>query len=213
MRVGWAVAASVATVVAGCGGAAAATVLRGEPSTYLLGIDQLVSPDFTIDVAPRSLTPAAIADSGGESRPELAKAGLIAGAGEDFFRSAGILADANGPLQVDDTVEEFASAAGAGSVYTADVTRLDAVPGAAAISTGALGDAAHATTRTATAADGTAAVEFTVEWRVDNLLDVLVVRGRAGGTRLDDALLLAHRQTVTELGLATQPPSSAAALP
>ena len=38
---------------------------------------------------------------------------------------------------------------------------------------------------------------------MDNLIDVLVVRGRDGGTRLDDALLLAHRQTVTELGLAT----------
>jgi hypothetical protein len=47
------------------------------------------------------------------------------------------------------------------------------------------------------------AVEITVEWRVNNLLDILVVRGRYGGTRLDDALLLAHRQTVPELGLST----------
>jgi hypothetical protein len=182
-------------MVAGCGGAAAPAVLRGEPSGYLLAIDQMVSPDFTLDTPPHTLNPAGIA------------AGFLAGAGEEFFRAAGTLADANGPLQVDDTVEEFSSPSGAAAVYGADVARLNALPGATAVSTGALGDAAHATTRTATSPDGSVAVEFTVEWRVDNLLDVLVVRGRNGGTRLDDALLLAHRQTITELGLSTTIPS------
>ena len=140
---------------------------------------------------------------------QLTGAGFLAGVGEEFFRAAGGLAEANGPLQVRDTVEEFASPAGAATVYGADVARLDAVAGARAASTGALGDAAHATTQTATAADGTVVVEITVEWRVVNLIDVLVVRGRNGGTRLDDALLLAHRQTVIELGLSTPRPSSA----
>ena len=209
MRIGWGVAACVATIVAGCGGAAAPAALRGEPSSYLLGIDQLVSPDFSLDIAPHALTPGAIAATGGGTVAQLDAAGFLAGAGEDFFRSAGTLADANGPLQVEDAVEEFSASTGAGRAYGADVARLDAVPRATAVSTGALGDAAHATTRTAVSADGAVAVEFTVEWRVANLVDVLVVRGRNGGTRLEDALLLAHRQTVDELGLATPVASGA----
>ncbi len=98
-------------------------------------------------------------------------------------------------------------------MYGADVSRLDKVTGATPTSTGALGDAAHATTRIATSADGVAAIEITVEWRVDNLLDILVVRGRNGGTRLDDALLLAHRQTAIELGLSTPPGTAAPVTP
>ncbi|MDQ6846893.1 MAG: hypothetical protein M3019_04835 [Candidatus Dormibacteraeota bacterium] len=189
-------AAYVAMFVAACGQAAAPTVLRGEPSAYLLTIDQMASPDFTLSTPPHSLTAADVP-------------GFLAGAGEEFFRAAGSLAEANGPLQVRDSVEEFASPLGAATAYGADVARLDADAAAKAASTGALGDAAHATTRTATASDGTVVLELTVEWRVDNLVDVLVVRGRNGGTRLDDALLLAHRQTVTELGLATPRPRSA----
>ncbi len=194
-------AACVATVLAACGHAATPTVLRGEPSTYLLTIDQMVSPDFALSTAPHSLTAADVAGTAGGMAQQLNAAGFLAGAGEEFFRAAASLAEANGPLQVRDSVEEFATPGGAATAFSAGVARLDAVAGATAASTGALGDAAHATTRTAAASDGAVVVEVTVEWRVDNLVDLLVVRGRNGGTRLDDALLLAHRQTVTELGL------------
>jgi hypothetical protein len=199
----------VAAVTAGCGEAAAPPILRGQPAGYLLKVDQLVSPDFTVDTAPHQLTAADVAGSDAAGAKRLGSAGYLAGAGEEFFRAAGTLADTNGPVQVRDVVEKFSSSGGASAVFGADVARLDAILGASAISTGALGNEAHATSLGATAADGTRAVEFTVEWRVGNLVDVLVVRGREGGTRLDDALLLAHRQTVIELGLST-PAASAA---
>jgi len=35
-------------------------------------------------------------------------------------------------------------------------------------------------------------------WRVGNLVNVIVSRGRYGGTRLDDALILAGLQTQNE---------------
>ncbi len=187
MRQWWRVALCVGLLTAGCGEAAAPPVLHGEPATFLLTIDQMVSPDFTVDIAPHPL----------------AAGGYVAGAGEEFFRSTGSLADTNGPIQVRDTVEEFSSAPSAAAVFTTDTAQLDAIAGAKATSTGPLGDEAHATTVTAATTLGVRAIEITVEWRVDNLLDIVVVRGREGGTRLDDALLLAHRQTVTELGLAT----------
>lgn len=203
MRTRWWVAGGMAALAA-CGGAAPAPLLRGVPSSYLVTIDQLISPDFSFDSPPRSLTAAQLAGTGVGPASLLTSAGLTGAAAEDFFRDAPDLATLNGPVQIGDTVEEFGSAAGAAAVFNADVRRLNAMPGSTAVSTGPLGDAAHATLRPATTAvAGTAVVEITVEWRVNNLLDVLVVRGREGGVRPDDALLLAHRQTVAELGLAT----------
>ena len=179
-------------------------LLRGEPSAYLLTIDQLVSPDFTLD-PPRTADGADIA-AAATRRRRGCSAGWSAAA-EEFFRAAASLADANGPLQVRDTVEEFASARGAAAVLQRRRRpRSTPLPVPRR-----LHRARSATPPTPPRAPpppptGRVVVEITVEWRVDNLLDVLVVRGRDGGTRLDDALLLAHRQTVTELGLATPRP-------
>lgn len=51
-----------------------------------------------------------------------------------------------------------------------------------------------------TTSGGLQAVEITVVWRVDNLVNIITARGRYGGTRLDDALILAGLQTQNELG-------------
>jgi hypothetical protein len=200
----------VATAIAGCGNAAARHVSRGPAATYLLGVDQLVSPDFSLDTPPHPVTVSDVAGSNSAAAQQLRAGGFTSAAGEEFFRTGGNLALTNGPLQIRDTVEEFTAAAGAAAVYGSDISRLDAVTGAVAVSTGSLGDAAHCTTSTATTSTGDIVVEITVEWRVGNLLDVLVVRGRSGATRPDDALLLAHRQTVIELGLTTPAPSRTA---
>ncbi len=211
MRTLWWVAGGVAALTA-CAGPAAPPLLRGAPSSCLLTIDQLISPDFAFDSIPHSLTAPGLASTGAGPATLLTSAGLTSAAAEDFFRDAPDLATLNGPVQIGDTVEEFGSAGGAATVFQADVRRLDAVRGSTAVSTGTLGDSAHATIRPGpSAVAGTAVVEITVEWRVNNLLDVLVVRGREGGVRPEDALLLAHRQTVAELGLATpraSPPQS-----
>jgi hypothetical protein len=196
----------VTAVIAGCAGPISPPPHRAAPATYLLGVDQMVSPDFSVDTAPHALSVTGIAGTDRSAAQQLTSAGLVSAAGEDLFRDVGSLALANGPVQVHDTVEEFQATDGAATVYGSDVSRLDAMKGATAVSTGSLGDAAHATTTTAAAADGVMAVEITLEWRVDNLVDILAVRGRAGATRPDDALLLAHRQTVIELGLATASP-------
>jgi hypothetical protein len=196
----------VTAVIAGCTGPITPPPHRAAPATYLLGVDQMVSPDFSVDTAPHALSATNIAGTDRSAAEQLTSAGLVGAAGEDLFRDVGSLDLANGPVQVRDTVEEFGSADGASTVYGGDVSRLDAVKGAVPVSTGSLGDAAHATTMAAVAADGVTAVQITLEWRVDNLVDILVVRGRAGATRPDDALLLAHRQTVLELGLSTPPP-------
>jgi hypothetical protein len=49
-----------------------------------------------------------------------------------------------------------------------------------------------------TAAGGLQAVEITVVWRVGNLVNIIIARGRYGGLRLDDALLIANVQTQNE---------------
>lgn len=206
MRAGWGVAVLVVALIAGCGSVVPST-LHAPATTYLLTLDQLVAPDFTIDTSAHALSINEAAAGDTARAAQLATAGFSSGAAVDFFRNAANIAIVNGPVQIGDTVEEFGSAAATAMQYGADIARLDAVAGAVAVSPGSLGDAAHATTRALTdAGSGVRLIEITVEWRVVNLLDILVVRGRDGGTRPDDALLLAHQQTAIELGLATATP-------
>ena len=195
-------------LLAGCGTAAQPPpLLLGSPGGYLLTLDQLVTPDFTVDVPVHSLSIADVA-ANDPGRTKLLGAGAYSGgAAVEFFRQAASITLVNGPLQVRDQCEQFGDGAAAAALFGDDAARLDAGPGATPISTGPLGDAAHATTRLVTdPASGVRLVEIILEWRVENLLNVLAVRGRDGGTRLDDALVLAHRQTATELGLVTPLP-------
>ena len=95
---------------------------------------------------------------------------------------------------------QFASVAGATSAYGAGIRRLNAMPGATPTSTGPLGDEAHAISVVKTTTGGLSAVEITLEWRVGNIVNIIITRGRYGGTRLDDALVLANLQTANETG-------------
>ncbi|MEO8898282.1 MAG: hypothetical protein ABI473_06255 [Candidatus Dormibacter sp.] len=211
MRAGRGVALMVVAVLAGCGTAASPAALHAPPSTYLLRLDQLVAPDFSVDQDAHRLSITDAAEGDTAKAGQLADAGFTGGAAVDFFRQTANLAVVNGPVQIGDTVEEFGSAAGAAALLGKDIARLDNVAGAVAVSTGSLGDAAHSTTRALVdPSSGVRVVEITVEWRVANLLDILVVRGRDGGTRPDDALILAHNQTASELGIATATPRPAA---
>lgn len=172
--------ASVAALAA-CGGTPG-PAFTADPRQYLLTIDQLASPDFTVDPAqapPRAPAHAAVASVA-------------------FLRSVDF-ATSNGPIEVIDTVERFPSSADAHASYAADVAARDAAHGEVPASTGALGDEAHADSLVVTAPDGIPAVQVLAEWRTANIVVVLTLRGRYGGTRLDDALLLAHRQMSAQL--------------
>ncbi|MBV8196189.1 MAG: hypothetical protein JOY80_11765 [Candidatus Dormibacteraeota bacterium] len=163
--------------LAACGGGSTGR-FSADPRQYLLTIDEMVSSDFTVSMAP-ALTDATTASV-------------------SFARSVDF-GTSNGPIAVIDAVQRFASTDAAHSSFAADASRLDAEKGEVVTSTGALGDEAHADSLVMTAPDGIQAVQITLEWRVSNVVVTLIVRGRYGGTRLDDALELAHRQTSTQL--------------
>lgn len=197
----------VAALLAGCGDSPAAfPVLHAAPAAYLLTVDRLGAPGFSVDTAPHGEVVTDIARGDPVEAARLTAAGFTSASAEDFLRAGSAIAVVNGPVQIVDAVEEFATAGGAASVYGSDVAALDAVAGARPLPTGALGDSAHATTRLASTADGVQLIQITVEWRVADLLNILMVRGRDGGTRAGDALVLAHRQTSAELGPAPPTP-------
>ena len=170
----------------------------GDPRQYLLTIDQMASADFTVDSAPAPQTAAALAAGDSAAAQRLTDDGLSAAASVTFARAVEF-ATSNGPVEVIDTVERFTSSAGAHASYAADIAARDAAHGEVATSTGALGDEAHADSLVMTAPDGLQAVQVVLEWRAANAVVVLTVRGRYGGTRLDDALVLAHRQASAQL--------------
>lgn len=156
------------------------------------------SPGFVVDVAPATVPATALGGGDAVVAQRLAADGL-ADAGQVTFSRTVNFGTANGPVEVIDTVERFSADAGAHSSYQADVSHRDGEKGEVAMSTGALGDEAHADSLLATTPDGLQAVQITLQWRVANVVVVLEVRGRYGGTRLDDALILAHAQIAKQL--------------
>jgi hypothetical protein len=188
---------TVAVCSCGASGSVGQPQRTGSPLHYLLTIDQLATPDFTVVEPPHSVDAATLTRGDVTQQRSLKDQGFAAAASVSFFRQAD-LATSNGPLEVIATVESFGSPDGAHHIYGADTQRRDASQGESPVSTGSLGDEAHADTEVSTAPSGIPAVQITIEWRVANLIDLLVVRGRYGGTRLADALLLAHRMTTGE---------------
>ncbi len=196
---GWGLAVlALAVAVSGCGSAGAA-LATGNPTSYLITVDQLVAPDFTVSSAVTHVTASTLANGDASVATALGNDGLQTAASVEYQRAADF-STANGPLDVVATAMQFASVAGATSAYGAGIRALDAMPGATPTSTGPLGDEAHAISVVKTTTGGLSAVEITLEWRVGNIVNIIITRGRYGGTRLDDALVLATLQTANEAG-------------
>jgi hypothetical protein len=190
---------AVAGSVVACGSADAA-LSTGNPRAYLITIDQLMVPNFTVSSPAAGVDAATLASGDSSYAATLSRDGLLSAASVEYQRSDEF-ATANGPLDVVATVARFSGVSGASSAYTAGVRLLDARAGATPTSTGPLGDEAHAISIVKATTGGLSAVEITVEWRVGNLVNIIITRGRYGGTRLDDALVLAGEQTANETGL------------
>ncbi|MBV8302558.1 MAG: hypothetical protein JOY68_11605 [Candidatus Dormibacteraeota bacterium] len=195
MRLRLGLAASVAALAAaGCGSSPSNSQLASvRPLSALVGIDQLPQPGFTVYSAGHAETAEQVAGGSAAVAAALSRDGLQSAASVSYSRQEEF-ATANGPLQVSATVERFASASGATDAFDADVATLDSSHGAVAVSTGPLGDAAHADSIVRALPDGLLAVQITLEWRDADVIAVLVLRGRDGGTTLQDALTLAAAQ-------------------
>jgi hypothetical protein len=197
---GWklaSIAAMVTAMALGACGDASPSLSAGDPLHDLITIDQLVAPDFTATAQPAHVGAATLAAGDASVANALSKDGLQSAARVEYQRAVDF-GVSNGPIDVVATVERFADVSGASNAYAASVRQVDAVQGAVPTSTGPLGDEAHAVSVVRTTSSGLEAVEITVVWRVGNLVNVIVARGRYGGTRLDDALLLAGLQTANE---------------
>jgi hypothetical protein len=199
---GWrvsAIAAVVTTIALGACGSASPSLSTADPLHDLISIDQLVAPDFTVTSAPAHVGAATLAAGDSSVATALSKDGLQFAARVEYQRGVDF-GVSNGPIDVVATVERFADVSGASSAYGVSVRQVDAAQGAVPTSTGPLGDEAHAVSVVRTTSSGIAAVEITVIWRVGNLVNIVVARGRYGGTRLDNALVLAGLQTRNESG-------------
>ena len=201
----WSLAIALAAAVA-CGGPV--TVDRYGPplGRYLLTLSEMGTADFVVQQPEHAIGPDWLSlTAAGAVRD----AGFQSGVEVDFLRSnAGDLAVVNGPTDVRASVATFGDDDSAQRALVAEATGLLARKGAEEISTGVLGDSAMATSELATF-QGVDVVQITVVWRSANLVNSIVIHGRYGGARLDDALTLAHRQQENELNGGPPLPTSA----
>lgn len=193
------IAASVALLLASCGsgggGASPSPTPRlftGGTAGYLLTLDEIRIAGFTVNEPAHTLSLEQVAAGDTQLAVALRAAGMQQASTVRYFRDVPDLATANGFIDVRNTVLRFASAGQAHRGYLAEARHTDAVPHIVPESTDALGDEAHADQFTTTDPSGVQVVEDTVIVRNANLVDILVVRGRLGGTGLSDALLLTH---------------------
>jgi hypothetical protein len=175
------VALAMALTACGSDGSSLAT---GDPLHDLITLDQLVAPDFTVSSPAAHVNASTLAGGDAALASAITAAGLQSAASVEYQRGIDF-STSNGPLDVVATVMQFASIAGATSVYGANVKQLDALSGAVPTSTGPLGDEGHSISVVRTTSGGLQAVE-------------IIARGRYGGTRLDDVLILAGVQTQNE---------------
>lgn len=197
MRIGagaWLRAALVAAFLGGCG-SSGPTILSGDPGGYLIGLDQLGSPDFTVY---RAAAPV----SAGWLDESLAAAvrgdGFTRAAEVEYYRQAP-LDTSNGPITLTSAAASFSGVAGAASAMSQLDSGLDGRPGAVPVSAGSLGDAAHAVSLPGSL-NGLAVVQIILVWRVVNVVNSLVAEGRSGGLQLDQLLPMAGSQTSDESG-------------
>jgi hypothetical protein len=193
------IAAVVPAIALAACAAASPSPSTGDPLHDLITIDQLVAPDFTVTGSPAHVDAATLAGGDASVASALSNDGLQAAARVEYQRGVDF-SISNGPIDVVATVERFADAGGASSAYTTSARQLDAIQGAVPTSSGPLGDEAHAISVVRVTSNGIEAVEISIVWRVGNLVNIIVARGRYGGTRLDDALVLAGLQTQNESG-------------
>jgi hypothetical protein len=184
--------AVVAGAAAGCGSPAPGA-LRGAAQGYILTIDQLPSPDFTVYQAPAAVGAGWLDKEGAAS---LGRDGFQQAATVEYYRQVA-LDTSNGPITVTAAVARFAAAGGAAAAMSLLDTALDHRSGAAVVSTGPLGDGGHAITQMSTL-DGVSVSQIVMVWRVDNLVNSITGQGRFGGITLDDLLTVAHAQTADE---------------
>jgi hypothetical protein len=182
--------------LASCG-SDGSSLATGDPLHDLITLDQLVAPDFTVSSPAVHVNASTLAGGDASLAATITAAGLQSAASVEYQRGIDF-STSNGPLDVVATVMQFASIAGATSVYGANVKQLDALSGAVPTSTGPLGDEGHSISVVRTTSGGLQAVEITVVWRLGNLVNIIIARGRYGGTRLDDVLILAGVQTQNE---------------
>ena len=186
--------------LAACGQAVAASpAVAVPPSRAVLGIDQLADPGFTRYGALAAATPVEFAGGDTSLAASLRRDGFSAAATVRYTRQADF-AVADGPLDVTASAAAFSTSTGASAAFHQVAGADDDAAGAVAVSTGPLGDEAHADSTVRALPNGLEAVQLAVVWRVANMLNVLVLRGRSGGTTLADALVLAEAQTANELG-------------
>jgi hypothetical protein len=198
MRVPWGTARALgvlalAALTGGCEGTGGTTTLDGDPGSYLLTLSQLPSPDFVVYQAVKQVGPGWLDEA---SSTAVRKDGLVRAVAVEYYRNVSF-STSNGAITLTVAVASFATTTGAAAAMIHLDTALDARAGAMPVSTGPLGEGAHAITTQGTV-EGVGALQIIVVWRVDNLINSLVAEGRLGGLQLDQLLPVAATQTANE---------------
>ena len=190
-------APAAVAALAACGAAQGGEVLLSDPAHAVLALSDLGTPGFTTLEPPHTVT-VTVCEAHSNTADQLRQNSLQLCAEARYFRYVDA-ALSNGPIDVSSSVESFPTATSAAAAFAGQAATLTHAAGAEPISAGLLGDDRVAVELSRPGPASLPLVQFSVLWRVADLVAEIVVRGRSGAVRVEDAVLLAQRQTAREL--------------
>lgn len=166
---------------------------RGPATGYLAMLQDLGAAGFTTTTSPHAIGLSALRQQLDATADLSPAPDSIASA--EYFRQTPDLMETNGPIDVITTAEVFSSDGDASRSFAVQEAWLAAMPTSMSTSAGTLGDQAAANVESRMAPTQIIVLQYGILWRVDNIVELLIVRQRYDGSGITDADAIA--QTLT----------------
>ncbi len=194
----WCSLALASLLLGACG------TVSAPPLSYHHGVEQytaqlsdLDAAGFSVTSAPAAVTASSIPFVTVPRAQKLTELGLRDTAMAHYFRAVPDILFSNGPLDVISYAELFPSASAASQAFSVEGGWLTSVPTSQQVSPGPIGDEALATveSRVTPTSEKVIVLQYTILWRMSNIIEILYVRQRYDGNGIADAATIAANIT------------------
>ncbi|MGC8460884.1 MAG: hypothetical protein ACP5OR_03450 [Candidatus Dormibacteria bacterium] len=195
----WFWIAVCALVLAACGTTSTPSLsYHHGAEQYTAQLSDLDAAGFTITSAPALVKSTSIPFVTITRAAKLSTLQLKSTAMAHYFRPVPDILFSNGPLDVISYAEQFPTASAASQAYSLEGNWLQAVPTSQQVSPGPIGDEALATvqSRVTPTSERVIVLQYTILWRMSNIIEILYVRQRYDGNGITDAATIAANITM-----------------
>ncbi len=197
-RIAWSCMALLTLMLGGCGATSSPPLSYHKGAVqYTARLADLDAAGFTVTTAPASVAADSMPFVTAQRAEKLRSLGLSSTAMAHYFRAVPDILFSNGPLDVISYAEQFPSSSAAAQAFSVEGAWIQAVPTSQQVSPGPIGDEALATveSRVTPTSERVIVLQYTILWRMSNIIEILYVRQRYDGNGISDAATIAANIT------------------